>query len=178
MIDALERALEHGRVHVRAHRAGRERAREREQIHRRRARAEHEQPTGLRRATAELGELRVHDERLLASAARGREPRRIDDCQVEARVRFLHRAPRVAALEVGAVTLVRRLHPRLARWLRAIAVRWLPAPLATVRIPLTLLRDVGVDVDVDVDAHADRRMLRVEKWLIRHVIRRIPGSGA
>jgi hypothetical protein len=100
---------------------------------------------------------------------------RVDGVLIELRG---DRPPRVAALEIGAVTLVRRLHPRLARWLRAFAIRWLPAPLATVRIPMTLLRDVGVDLDVDVDAHADRRMLRLEKWLIRHVIRRLPGSGA
>jgi hypothetical protein len=43
------------------------------------------------------------------------------------------RAPRVAALEIGAVTLARRVHPRLARWLRAFAIRWLPVSLAPVR---------------------------------------------
>jgi hypothetical protein len=88
------------------------------------------------------------------------------------------RPPRVAALEIGAVTLVRRVHPRLARWLRAVAIRWLPVSMAPVRVPLALARDVGIDLEVDVDAHADRRMLRLEKWLIRRVVRRLPGSGA
>jgi hypothetical protein len=100
---------------------------------------------------------------------------RVDGVLIELRG---DRPPRVATIEVGAVTLARRLHPRLATWLRAIALRFLPVPLGTVRIPLTLARDIGVDVDVDLDAHADRRMLRLEKWLIRHVVRRIPGAGA
>src|SRR5437762_7806215 len=33
--------------------------------------------------------------------------------------------PRVAAMEVGAITLARRLHPALGRWLRRFAIRWL-----------------------------------------------------
>ena len=88
------------------------------------------------------------------------------------------RPPRVAALESGAVTLVRRVHPRLARWLRGFAIRWLPVSMAPVRIPIALARDVGIDLEIDVDAHADRRMLRLEKWLIRRVVSRLPGSGA
>jgi hypothetical protein len=85
--------------------------------------------------------------------------------------------PRVAAIEIGPLTLTRRIHPRLARWLRALALRWLPVSLRSVQFPLTLFRDVGVDIEVDVDADADRRLLRVEKWLRRAIVMRIPGSG-
>jgi hypothetical protein len=45
-----------------------------------------------------------------------------------------------------------------------------------VRLPLTLFRDVGTDIELDVDAMADRRLLRVEKWLRRAIVARIPGS--
>lgn len=86
--------------------------------------------------------------------------------------------PRVAAMEVGVLTLVRRVSPWLARRLRALAARWLPVPLGSVRLPLTLFRDVGVDIELDVDAERDRRLLRVEKWLRRRIVQRIPGSGA
>jgi hypothetical protein len=86
--------------------------------------------------------------------------------------------PRVAAMEVGVITLLRRMHPRLARWVRGAAVRWMPVPLTSVRLPLTLFRDVGVDIQLDVDAESDRRLLRVEKWLRRHVVQRVPWSGA
>jgi hypothetical protein len=50
--------------------------------------------------------------------------------------------------------------------------------MAPVRIPIALGRDVAIDLEVDMDAHADRRMLRLEKWLIRRVVSRLPGSGA
>lgn len=85
--------------------------------------------------------------------------------------------PRVAAMEVGVLTLARRLHPAAARWLQAAAVRWLPVSLRSVRLSLTLFREVGVDIELDVDADADRRLLHVEKWLRHHVIKRMPGSG-
>ena len=87
-------------------------------------------------------------------------------------------APQVAAIEVGAITLARRIHPTLARWLRVVAIRWLPVSIRSVRLPMSLCRESGVDVIVDVDARADRRLLRLEKWLIRHVVQRLPGSGA
>jgi hypothetical protein len=87
------------------------------------------------------------------------------------------RPPRVVAMEVGPITLVRRISPTLARWLRRVAVRWMPVSIRSVRLPLTLFRDVGVDIELDVDAHADRRLLRVEKWLTRHVVCRLPGAG-
>jgi hypothetical protein len=86
--------------------------------------------------------------------------------------------PRVAAMEVGIVTAARRVHPRLGRWIQALARRWSPVPLRPVRLPLQLVRDVGVDIELDVDASSDPRLLRVEKWLRRHVIARIPGGGA
>jgi hypothetical protein len=87
-------------------------------------------------------------------------------------------APRVAAMEIGVATAAHRVHPRIGRWVRQLARRWSPVPLGPVRLPLTLMRDVGVDVELDVDAESDRRLLRLEKWLRRHVIARIPGGGA
>src|SRR5437763_15427300 len=59
--------------------------------------------------------------------------------------------PRVLAMEAGAATLARRLHPRLERWLRGIARRWLHTRLRAARFPLELVRDIGVDVELDVD---------------------------
>ena len=85
--------------------------------------------------------------------------------------------PRVVAMEVGVATALRRMHPRAARWLRAFAVRCLPVPIAPVRFALSLFREVGVDIELDVDALQDRRQLRLEKWLRRHIVNRLPGSG-
>jgi hypothetical protein len=85
--------------------------------------------------------------------------------------------PRVVAMDVGPITLVRRVSPTLSRWLRALAIRWLPVSLRSVQLPLTLFRDVGVDIELDVDAQADRRLLRVEKWLTRHIVGHLPGAA-
>jgi hypothetical protein len=85
--------------------------------------------------------------------------------------------PRVAAMEVGAVTMARRLHPRLAQWLRRAAIRWLPVSWRPVRLPLTLLRDVGVDIELGTDEATERRLLRLELWMRRHIVNRVPGGG-
>ena len=85
--------------------------------------------------------------------------------------------PRVAALEVGVVTLARRIHPRFARWFRMLALKISPMPLRTVRISPETVRDVGVDIEIDVDADADPRLLRFEKWLRRKIVCRIPGGA-
>jgi len=87
------------------------------------------------------------------------------------------RPPIVESMDVGILTLLRRLHPGLSRRVRAAAARWLPVSLGSVRLPLTLFRDVGVDIELDVDADSDRRLLRVEKWLRRRVVQKIPWSG-
>jgi len=104
----------------------------------------------------------------------GRNIGRVDGILLE-----LRRAtpPRVAALEVGASTLARRLHPRLARWFRALALRLSPVPLTPVRIPPHALRDVGDDIELDVDAADDRKLLRLEKWISRRIVSRLPGGS-
>jgi hypothetical protein len=84
--------------------------------------------------------------------------------------------PRVAAMEVGFLTAARRIHRRLPRILRRILKR-LPVAPATVRLPLTLCREVGVNIALDLDASEDRRLLRVERWLRRHVVARIPTAS-
>jgi len=98
---------------------------------------------------------------------------RVDNVLLELRE---GRPPRVAAMEVGAVTLARRINPTLGRWVRRAAIRWLPVSLRPVRLPLTALRDVGVDLEIDVDEATRRRLLRVEDWLRRRAVRPLPGG--
>jgi len=86
------------------------------------------------------------------------------------------RPPRVVAMEVGAVTLARRIHPALGRWVRRAAIRWLPVSLRPVRLPLTLVKEVDVEIEVDVDDLTKRRLLRLEQWLRRRVVGRLPGG--
>lgn len=83
--------------------------------------------------------------------------------------------PRVAAIEIGPVTLLRRMHPGLAAWLQRLLLRYGPRTDGTLRIPWSLVTAIGVEVKVDLVA--DGTPARAwEEWLREHVIRRIPGT--
>jgi hypothetical protein len=84
--------------------------------------------------------------------------------------------PRLAALEVGGITLARRLHPRLGEWIASWRERHDSVQRAAYRIPWTHVRDIGIDIEVELNAE-QTPVLAWEYWLRDHVIRRIPGSG-
>jgi sporulation protein YlmC with PRC-barrel domain len=84
--------------------------------------------------------------------------------------------PRLAILEIGAVTLARRLHSRLAEWVEVIERRWGPGDGRPVRIPYSKVTDVGLDVEVDVDGD-EIGAFRWENWLKTHVLSYLPWSG-
>ena len=60
--------------------------------------------------------------------------------------------------------------------MRRAAIRWLPVSLRPVRLPLTLVKEVDVEIEVDVDDLTKRRLLRLEQWLRRRVVGRLPGG--
>jgi hypothetical protein len=103
----------------------------------------------------------------------GRPIGRVDGVVIELRH---HKPPRVAAMEIGSLTLARRM----PRWLRrpATAIARLLQPLTgpPIRIPLERFLDLGVDIELDVSAD-DPHVLEFERWLRRHVVERIPGGG-
>jgi len=78
------------------------------------------------------------------------------------------RPPTVSAVRIGAPALLRRLHPRLARWARRLPV---------TELPMSKVRATGIDVEIDVDGERHPTLLAIEKWIRRHVVERIPGSG-
>ena len=80
--------------------------------------------------------------------------------------------PRVTAIEVGATTLARRLHPTLARWTRAMGSLWRTHD-GTTRIPWEVVRRNGEVVEADVDALATP-VMAWELWLRHHVIAHLP----
>jgi sporulation protein YlmC with PRC-barrel domain len=85
--------------------------------------------------------------------------------------------PRVAAIEQGAATLARRIHPRLVSWVEAIGARvYGKAPGGPERIPWEKVRDVGVDVEVDL-AYEKSRLYAWQEWLCQKLVGRIPGGG-
>ncbi len=87
------------------------------------------------------------------------------------------RPPRVIAMEVGALTLARRISPRVGRWARALALRLVPVPWRPVRVPLSAIRDMGTDIEIEIDDATRRRLLRLETWLKRHLVARLPGGA-
>ena len=83
--------------------------------------------------------------------------------------------PRIAAVEVGAVTQYRRIHQRLARFVAACARRWGREHPDPYRIPWAQVVPTGNDVTVDVEAE-ETPALAWERWLRARVIARIPGA--
>ena len=83
--------------------------------------------------------------------------------------------PRVTFVEVGAVTQAARLHPRLGRWVAALARKWGRAASDPYRIPWAQVVPTGNDVTVGVNAE-ETPALAWERWLRAHVIGRIPGA--
>ena len=84
--------------------------------------------------------------------------------------------PRLAYIEVGVTTLGKRINPRLAGWVGAIALKWGAKQSEPFRIPWSKVRDVGIDVEVDVEAQ-ETPALAYEKWLSDRIITRIPGAN-
>ena len=83
--------------------------------------------------------------------------------------------PRLAYIEVGVTTLAKRINPRLAGWIAAIASKWGAKQTEPFRIPWSKVRDVGIDVEVDEEAEATPA-LAYENWLRDRIIKRIPGA--
>jgi sporulation protein YlmC with PRC-barrel domain len=84
--------------------------------------------------------------------------------------------PRVAHITCGISVLAPRLHEKVGRPIARILARLKLARRKPMRIPWTKVRDVGVDIEIDVDACRTSAM-SWEKWLNKHIIARIPGSG-
>jgi hypothetical protein len=82
---------------------------------------------------------------------------------------------RLVALELGAATLARRIHPRLAPWTRALARRFSPSRGRVCRIPLAAVRTFGKRLRLKHDQAAWPAQAW-ERWLRHRVVERIPGS--
>ena len=86
-----------------------------------------------------------------------------------------NRPPRVAYVEVGALTQARRIHPRLEKWLARRLKRWGVKSDEAFRIPWSKIVVTGNDVTADVEAE-ETPALSLELWLRKKVIGRIPGA--
>jgi sporulation protein YlmC with PRC-barrel domain len=86
------------------------------------------------------------------------------------------RPPRVAAIELGLATLLRRISRRLGRFATSVERRWGITGTDPVRIPFNKIESIGIDVRVAVEA--DRTAAYDwERWIRRVLIDRIPVPG-
>jgi hypothetical protein len=103
----------------------------------------------------------------------GREFGRVDGIIVHLR---RDKPPRLGEIEIGTFTALRRVSVKLAEWLQRCAERWSPVPLDSVRLPFEDIRRKGINIEVTIDSEADERLLRGEKWLREHVMKKLPGG--
>ena len=82
---------------------------------------------------------------------------------------------RLAAIEVGAMTLGRRLHTRFARWAAALERSLGVGRGEPYRIPFAKVRAIGLDIKVDLDV-TQTPILAWQRWVRNHIIKRIPGA--
>lgn len=102
----------------------------------------------------------------------GKRMGRVDDIVLEIGE---DRAPRIVAIEIGAVAQARRVHPRLGAWMARRARKWAPSRSDPYRIAWQELKVTRNEVTVDIAAGRTRAMVW-ERWLRRRVIGRIPGA--
>ena len=102
---------------------------------------------------------RVLDKQLLDRA--GRKMGRVDGIVMELRE---GKPPRLAHLEVGVETIAARVHPRIGKWVAALAVRYGPGQAEPSRIEFQKITNAGATVQIDLDA-AETQALAWENWL-------------
>jgi len=84
--------------------------------------------------------------------------------------------PRIDHFELGFSVLARRVHPRLERWLQALR-RWSPRKTARQMVPWTAVKEITTrEVCLDLKA-IDTPAFDWERWLRKHIVSKIPGSG-
>ena len=84
--------------------------------------------------------------------------------------------PRVQALEMGFVTLARRVGPRTARAVEALRRRFSVRRTARYRVAWEKVLDVTTHhVKVDVDDQ-QAPPFDWERWLSSHVVQKVPGE--
>ena len=81
--------------------------------------------------------------------------------------------PRLAAIELGAAVLARRIGRRRASWALAANRFWGVRRDPCYRVPWERVLDVGLDIEVDLDAK-NEPPLDWERWLREHILERLP----
>lgn len=84
--------------------------------------------------------------------------------------------PVVGFIEIGAITLARRLGKKVERMVRSLKRRWGSSrSQQPYRVPWRQVRDIGIDIELALDVR-ETPVHDWQVWLRDKVIRRIPGS--
>ncbi|WP_027036318.1 hypothetical protein [Mesorhizobium ciceri] len=84
--------------------------------------------------------------------------------------------PRIIAIELGSITLARRLGARPGRWMARLAVKLGGRQHGEPhRIAWHKVKDIGIDLEFDIDVR-ETSIFAWQDWLRDHVIGRIPGA--
>ncbi len=83
---------------------------------------------------------------------------------------------KISFVEMGHLTLLRRLSQRLYRWLLAFSQRVrAERDQCPYRIPWSKVTDVGIDIEVDID-NSETPLEQKQEWLRQHILGHIPGG--
>jgi len=81
----------------------------------------------------------------------------------------------VRFVEIGPITLARRLHRRLGEWVARFDARLGQGRGAPIRIPISRVSLDSPSLRLDLSADSTP-IMALERWLRRKIVRRIPGS--
>ena len=112
----------------------------------------------------------VLDNQLIDST--GQNAGKVDGIVLELRA---DKPPRVTFVEVGPITLARRLNRRLGDWVARLDARLGDGRGIPIRIPVSRLTLEEPSLRVDLVANATP-IMAFEKWLRRKIVKRIPWS--
>ena len=112
----------------------------------------------------------VLDNQLLS--AEGQNAGKVDGIVLEVREGA---PPQVTFVEVGPVTLARRLNHRLGYWVARIDARLGAGRGAPIRIPVSRVTLAEPELRVDL-AVGSTPIMAFERWLREKIVRRIPWS--
>ncbi|HEX7020491.1 MAG TPA: hypothetical protein VF159_10790 [Gemmatimonadaceae bacterium] len=84
--------------------------------------------------------------------------------------------PRIAYIEVGPITLLRRFSTRLARWYARLDARFGDGRGQPIRIPWTRVKGQGITLTLDFAADSSP-IFAFERWMRDRIICRIPGAA-
>ncbi|WP_027164010.1 hypothetical protein [Mesorhizobium sp. WSM1293] len=84
--------------------------------------------------------------------------------------------PQIIAIELGSITLARRLGARPGRWIARLAVKLGGTQHGEPhRVAWRKVKDIGIDIEFDIDVR-ETSIFAWQDWLRDHIIGRIPGA--